>query len=43
MAVAGRNRYVSASDSAGWDGSPAFSRDGKTIYFASNRADCGRT
>nr|WP_305882498.1 OmpA family protein [Emticicia sp. 21SJ11W-3] len=29
--------YVSASDSASWDGSPAFSRDGKTIYFASNR------
>jgi peptidoglycan-associated lipoprotein len=31
-------RYVSASDSASWDGTPAFSRDGKTIYFASNRA-----
>ncbi len=30
-------KYVSASDSASWDGSPAFSRDGKTIYFASNR------
>ncbi|WP_435356535.1 OmpA family protein [Emticicia sp. SJ17W-69] len=30
-------RYVSASDSASWDGSPAFSRDGKTIYFSSNR------
>ncbi|WP_337042862.1 OmpA family protein [Emticicia sp. 17c] len=30
-------RYVSASDSASWDGCPAFSRDGKTIYFASNR------
>lgn len=30
--------YVSASDSASWDGSPSFSRDGKTIYFASNRA-----
>lgn len=29
--------YVSASDSASWDGSPAFSRDGKTIYFSSNR------
>lgn len=29
--------YVSASDSASWDGCPAFSRDGKTIYFASNR------
>jgi lipoprotein NlpI len=27
-------RYVSASDSASWDGSPAFSRDAKTIYFA---------
>jgi peptidoglycan-associated lipoprotein len=30
-------RLVSASDSAAWDGSPSFSRDGKTIYFASNR------
>jgi peptidoglycan-associated lipoprotein len=30
-------RYVSASDSASWDGTPAFSRDGKTIYFSSNR------
>lgn len=30
-------RYVSASDSASWDGSPAFSRDGKTLYFSSNR------
>jgi peptidoglycan-associated lipoprotein len=28
---------VSASDSAAWDGSPAFSRDGKTLYFSSNR------
>ena len=28
---------VSASDSASWDGSPAFSGDGRTIYFASNR------
>jgi peptidoglycan-associated lipoprotein len=29
---------VSASDSLSWDGSPAFSGDGKTLYFASNRA-----
>ncbi len=29
---------VSASDSVSWDGCPAFSRDGKTLYFASNRA-----
>lgn len=29
---------VSASDSASWDGSPAFSGDGRTLYFASNRA-----
>ncbi|WP_341227204.1 OmpA family protein [uncultured Arcticibacterium sp.] len=29
---------VSASDSASWDGCPAFSGDGKTLYFASNRA-----
>ena len=26
------------SDSLAWDGSPAFSGDGKTLYFASNRA-----
>ncbi|WP_445438754.1 OmpA family protein [Dyadobacter fanqingshengii] len=26
------------NDSIAWDGSPAFSRDGKTLYFASNRA-----
>ena len=26
------------SDSASWDGSPAFSADGRTLYFASNRA-----
>lgn len=26
------------SDSASWDGSPAFSADGGTLYFASNRA-----
>ena len=26
------------SDSTAWDGSPAFSGDGKTLYFASNRA-----
>ncbi len=30
-------RLISASDSAAWDGCPSFSRDGKTIYFASNR------
>jgi outer membrane protein OmpA-like peptidoglycan-associated protein len=30
-------RLVSASDSSAWDGSPAFSRDGKTVYFSSNR------
>lgn len=26
------------NDSLAWDGSPSFSRDGKTLYFASNRA-----
>ncbi len=26
------------SDSTAWDGSPAFSGDGRTLYFASNRA-----
>lgn len=26
------------NDSLAWDGAPAFSRDGKTLYFASNRA-----
>lgn len=31
-------KLVSASDSSAWDGSPAFSRDGKTVYFSSNRA-----
>lgn len=30
-------RYVTASDSASWDGCPAFSRNGNTLYFASNR------
>ena len=25
------------SDSLGWDGSPSFSRDGKSLYFSSNR------
>ncbi|WP_444544417.1 OmpA family protein [Salmonirosea aquatica] len=30
--------YLPINDSLAWDGSPAFSRDGKTIYFASNRA-----
>ena len=29
---------ISVSDSAAWDGSPAFSGDGRTLYFASNRA-----
>jgi peptidoglycan-associated lipoprotein len=31
-------KLVPASDSLAWDGSPAFSRDGKTLYFSSNRA-----
>ena len=30
-------RMIPVSDSLAWDGSPAFSADGKTIYFASNR------
>lgn len=30
-------RYLPVNDSLAWDGSPAFSRDGKTLYFASNR------
>ncbi len=30
-------RYLPVNDSLSWDGSPAFSRDGKTLYFASNR------
>ncbi|MDP5140837.1 MAG: flagellar motor protein MotB, partial [Spirosomaceae bacterium] len=30
-------RLVSASDSASWDGSPSFSRNGNTIDFGSNR------
>lgn len=30
-------RYIPVNDSLAWDGSPAFSRDGKTLYFASNR------
>ena len=30
--------YLPVNDSLAWDGSPAFSRDGKTLYFASNRA-----
>jgi peptidoglycan-associated lipoprotein len=29
---------ISASDSLAFDGSPAFSGDGKTLYFSSNRA-----
>jgi hypothetical protein len=28
---------LAISDSIGWDGSPAFSRDEKTLYFSSNR------
>jgi peptidoglycan-associated lipoprotein len=28
---------IAISDSASWDGSPAFSADGKSLYFASNR------
>ncbi len=31
-------KYLPVNDSLAWDGSPAFSRDGKTLYFASNRA-----
>ncbi|WP_247233137.1 OmpA family protein [Telluribacter sp. SYSU D00476] len=31
-------RYLPINDSLAWDGSPAFSRDGKTLYFASDRA-----
>ncbi|TAE38256.1 MAG: flagellar motor protein MotB [Runella slithyformis] len=30
-------RMIPVSDSAAWDGSPAFSRDGRTLYFSSNR------
>ncbi len=30
-------QLISISDSASWDSSPAFSADGKTLYFASNR------
>ncbi len=30
-------QYLTISDSLAWDGSPAFSADGKTLYFASNR------
>ncbi len=30
--------YLPVNDSLAWDGSPSFSRDGKTVYFASNRA-----
>nr|WP_044199750.1 OmpA family protein [Dyadobacter tibetensis] len=29
--------YLPINDSLAWDGSPAFSGDGKTLYFASNR------
>ena len=31
-------RMIPVSDSLAWDGSPAFSRDGRTLYFCSNRA-----
>ena len=31
-------RLIPVSDSLAWDGSPAFSRDGRTLYFCSNRA-----
>jgi peptidoglycan-associated lipoprotein len=31
-------QLISISDSAAWDSSPAFSADGRTLYFASNRA-----
>ena len=31
-------KYLPINDSLAWDGSPAFSRDGKVLYFASNRA-----
>ncbi len=34
----GRPAVLPINDSLAWDGSPAFSRDGKTLYFASNRA-----
>lgn len=30
-------KYLPVNDSLAWDGSPAFSLDGKTLYFASNR------
>ncbi|MES2794827.1 MAG: OmpA family protein [Bacteroidota bacterium] len=30
-------QLISISDSAAWDSSPAFSSDGRTLYFASNR------
>ncbi|WP_373511845.1 tetratricopeptide repeat protein, partial [Persicitalea sp.] len=30
--------YLPINDSLAWDASPAFSRDGKTLYFASQRA-----
>jgi peptidoglycan-associated lipoprotein len=31
-------QLISISDSAAWDSSPAFSSDGRTLYFSSNRA-----
>ena len=30
-------RMIPVSDSASWDANPAFSRDGRTLYFCSNR------
>ncbi len=34
----GEPERLAFSDSASWDGSPAFSADGGTLYFSSNRA-----
>ncbi len=34
----GEPERLAFSDSASWDGSPAFSADGSTLYFSSNRA-----
>lgn len=33
----GKPERLVFSDSTSWDGSPAFSRDGRTLYFSSNR------
>lgn len=35
----GAPQRLPISDSTAWDGSPAFSADGRTLYFASNRAN----